>query len=208
MVPPKFKKGDKVRLVKKKHYFENGKDCRPGTREGDVYTIESKPKYFSVMHSYAYEVVESIYLLIEDEIELAAGPEYMTITFDVESGNKKAAHKAAHEAVEAAYAAWEEANKKPVYEDWTEEEIKQAMNCIDKLTHFAIMAGNDVQWAKLNGDEILCTITRIDSERELVGIATKMEEDTYNDWIGKCVSLYHALDIQLPSFIRSKNVKR
>lgn len=207
MVKPKFKKGDKVRLVKKKHYCGDGKDGRPGTHEGDVYTIESKPEYFSGFHSYAYEVVESIYLLIEDELELAK-PEYITVTFEVKSGNKKAAHKAAHQAVEAAYAAWETTKKAPSYEDWTTEEINRAKNCIDKLTNFIIMNGSDIQWSKLNNDEILCTITRIDSERELCGVAAKMQEDTYNEWIGKCVSLYHALDIQLPEFIRFKNVKR
>lgn len=210
MVSPKFKKGDKVRLVKEIYYkTKDGSSARPGIREGNVYTIETDPTYYRSLRNYVYDAAETIYLLVEDELELVE-PEYMTVTFEVKAGNKKAAHKVAHEAVEAAYAAWE-TPKEPVYENWTEEEIRKAQDAIAKLVHYVVMNGGDISWSKDNRGNIWCRHRRdlyAPFNQANKGMAKKMSEDTYNEWIGKCVSLYHAMDIQLPEFIRFKNVKR
>ncbi len=205
MVSPKFKKGDKVRLVKKKLFSDLSNGGRPDIHEGDVYTVKSTT-YFNGMCCYAYTVVESIYLLLEDEIELVE-PEYMTVTFEVKAGDKKAAHKAAHEAVETAYAAWE-TSKEPVYKDWTDEEIHKAQDAVAKLVHYVVMNGGDIQWVIHDNGITECSSMNHSTGHAKRGFAQKMSEYTYNEWIGKCVSLYHALDIQLPEFIRFKNVKR
>ena len=206
MVKPKFKKGDKVRLVKKIHYIENGKDARITLTKGDVYTIDCF-QYFNTLHQYTYEVKESVYLLVEDEIELATKPETIHLSFDIPANDKKAAHKTAHIAVENALREHAEA-KMPAYENWTEEEIRKAQDAIAKLVHYVIMNGGDVGWHK-HGSTIECVYCRgLNTDVRGFGTAKKMSEDTYNEWIGKCVSLYHALDIQLPEFIRFKNVKQ
>ena len=206
MVKPKFKKGDKVRLVKKIHYIENGKDARITLTKGDVYTIDCF-QYFETLHQYTYEVKESVYLLVEDEIELATKPETIHLSFDIPANDKKATHKTAHIAVENALREHAEA-KMPAYEDWTPEEIRTAQDAIAKLVHYVTMNGGDVGWHK-HGSTIECVHCRgLNTDVRGFGTAKKMSEDTYNEWIGKCVSLYHALDIQLPEFIRFKNVKR
>lgn len=206
MVKPKFKKGDKVRLVKKIHYIENGKDARITLTKGDVYTIDCL-KYFKTLHQYIYEVKESVYLLVEDEIELAAKPETIHLSFDIPANDKKAAHKTAHIAVENALREHAEA-KIPAYENWTEEEIRKAQDAIAKLVHYVIMNGGDVGWHK-HGSTIECVHYRgLNTNALDYGTAKKMPEDTYNEWIGKYVSLCHALDFPLPEFIRFKNVKQ
>lgn len=209
MVKPKFKKGDKVRLVKKIHYIENGKDARITLTKGDVYTIDCF-QYFNTLHQYTYEVKESVYLLVEDEIELAAKPETIHLSFDIPANDKKAAHKTAHIAVENALREHAEA-KMPAYENWTEEEIRKAQDAIAKLVHYVIMNGGDISWSKDNRGNIWCRHSRnmYDPFNQAnKGMAKKMPEDTYNEWIGKYVSLCHALDFPLPDFIRFKNVKQ
>lgn len=206
MVKPKFKKGDKVRLVKKIHYIENGKDARITLTKGDVYTIDCF-QYFNTLHQYTYEVKESVYLLVEDEIELAAKPETIHLSFDIPANDKKAAHKTAHIAVENALREHAEA-KMPAYENWTEEEIRKAQDAISKLVHYVIMNGGDVNLYK-HGSTIECVHCRgLNTDVRGFGTAKKMPEDTYNEWIGKYVSLCHALDFPLPEFIRFKNVKQ
>lgn len=206
MVKPKFKKGDKVRLVKKIHYIENGKDVRITLTKGDVYTIDCF-QYFETLHQYTYEVKESVYLLVEDEIELAAKPETIHLSFDIPANDKKAAHKTAHIAVENALREHAEA-KMPAYENWTEEEIRTAKDAIAKLVYYVIMNGGDVGWHK-HGSTIVCVHYRgLNTDVLGFGTAKKMPEDTYNEWIGKYVSLCHALDFPLPEFIRFKNVKQ
>lgn len=206
MVKPKFKKGDKVRLVKKIHYIENGKDARITLTKGDVYTIDCF-QYFNTLHQYTYEVKESVYLLVEDEIELAAKPETIHLSFDIPANDKKAAHKTAHIAVENALREHAEA-KMPAYENWTEEEIRKAQDAIAKLVHYVVMNGGDIQWVIHDNGITECSSMNHFTGHAKRGFAQKMSEDTYNEWIGKCVSLYHALDIQLPEFIRFKNVKQ
>lgn len=127
MVIPKFMPGDKVRFIEKKHC---GND-RPGLRKGAVYTIENKPKYFKTFNQYAYEVEESVYLLIEDEIELeelSLSEEYATSTrldFVIPITDKKEAHRIAHAEVEKALQEHEETRREyekiasRIYEDWT-----------------------------------------------------------------------------------------
>lgn len=206
MVKPKFKKGDKVRLVKKIHYIENGKDARITLTKGDVYTIDCF-QYFKTLHQYTYEVKESVYLLVEDEIELAAKPETIHLSFDIPANDKKAAHKTAHIAVENALREHAEA-KMPAYENWTEEEIRKAQDAIAKLVHYVTMNGGNVNWYK-HGSTIECVHCRgLNTDVRGFGTAKKMSEDTYNEWIGKYVSLCHALDFPLPEFIRFKNVKQ
>ena len=96
----------------------------------------------------------------------------------------------------------------PAYENWTEEEIRKAQDAIAKLVHYVIMNGGDVNWYK-HGSTIECVYCKgLNTDVRGFGTAKKMSEDTYNEWIGKYVSLCHALDFPLPEFIRFKNVKR
>lgn len=219
MVIPKFMPGDKVRFIEKKHYG-NG---RPGLRKGAVYTIENKPKYFKTFNQYAYEIEESVYLLIEDEIELeeySLNEEYATsarLDFVIPITDKKEAHRIAHAEVEKVLQEHEKTRREyeklasRTYEDWTTEEIRMAQDAIAKFVHYVTVNGGDISWTKDNRGNIWCRHRRDLCEpfnEANKGMAKKMSEDTYNEWIGKCVSLYHALDIQLPEFIRFKNVKR
>lgn len=206
MVKPKFKKGDKVRLVKKIHYIENGKDARITLTKGDVYTIDCF-QYFETLHQYTYEVKESVYLLVEDEIELVTKAKTIHLTIDIPANDKKEAHKIAHVAVEDALRKHAE-TKAPVYEDWTTEEIRMAQDAIAKLVHYVVMNGGDIQWTIHDNGITECSSMNHFTGHAKRGFAQKMSEDTYNEWIGKCVSLYHAMDIQLPKFIRFKNVKQ
>lgn len=205
MVTPKFKKGDKIRFVKSKHYG-NG---RITLHKGDVYTIDSDPKYFNTFSQYVYEVKESVYLLVEDEIEPAKDTETIHLTLDIPANDKKAAHKAAHIAVENALREHVEA-KDPTCEDWTPDEIRMAQDAIAKLVHYVTVNGGDISWAKDNRGNIWCRHRRDLYEpfnKANKGMAKKMSEDTYNEWIGKYVSLCHAMRFPLPAFIRFKNVK-
>lgn len=219
MVIPKFMPGDKVRLIEKKHY---GND-RPGLRKGAVYTIENKPKYFKTFNQYAYEVEESVYLLIEDEIELeefSLSEEYVTsarLDFVIPITDKKEAHRIAHAEVEKALQEHEETRREyeklasRTYEDWTPEEIRTAQDAIAKLVHYVTVNGGDISWAKDNRGNIWCRYRRDLYEpfnKANKGMAKKMSEDAYNEWIGKYVSLCHAMRFPLPEFIRFKNVKQ
>lgn len=219
MVIPKFMPGDKVRFIEKKHY---GND-RPGLHKGAVYTIENKPKYFKTFNQYAYEVEESVYLLIEDEIELeefSLSEEYVTsvrLDFVIPITDKKEAHRIAHAEVEKALQEHEETRREyeklasRTYEDWTPEEIRTAQDSIAKLVHYVTVNGGDISWAKDNRGNIWCRHRRDLYEpfnKANKGMAKKMPEDTYNEWIGKYVSLCHAMRFPLPAFIRFKNVKQ
>lgn len=219
MVIPKFMPGDKVRFIEKKHY---GND-RPGLRKGAVYTIENKPKYFKTFNQYAYEVEESVYLLIEDEIELeelSLSEEYVTsarLDFVIPITDKKEAHRIAHAEVEKVLQEHEKIRREyeklasRTYEDWTPEEIRTAQDAIAKLVHYVTVNGGDISWAKDNHGNIWCRHRRDLHEpfnKANKGMAKKMSEDTYNEWIGKYVSLCHAMHFPLPAFIRFKNVKQ
>ena len=70
------------------------------------------------------------------------------------------------------------------------------------------MNGGDIQWVIHDNGITECSSMNHFTGHAKRGFAQKMSEDTYNEWIGKCVSLYHALDIQVPEFIRFKNVKQ
>ena len=215
MVSPEFMPGDKVRFIEKKHYGKG----RPGLRKGAVYTIENKPKYFKTFNQYAYEVEESVYLLVEDEIELeeySLNEEYATsarLDFVIPITDKKEAHRIAHAEVEKVLQEHEETRREyeklasRTYEDWTDEEIHKAQDAVAKLVHYVVMNGGDIQWVIHDNGITECSSMNHFTGHAKRGFAQKMSEDTYNEWIGKCVSLYHALDIQLPAFIRFKNVK-
>lgn len=205
MVSPEFKKGDKVRLVEKK-YYPNG---RCNLHVGDIYTIkkcEVHPRFYRR----SYEVEECPYVVISDEIELVTKADTVHLTIDIPANDKKEAHKIAHVAVEDVLRKHAE-TKAPVYGDWTLEEIRTAQDAIAKLVHYVTVNGGDISWAKDNRGNIWCRYRRDLYEpfnKANKGMAKKMSEDAYNEWIGKYVSLCHAMRFPLPEFIRFKNVKQ
>lgn len=182
-----------------------------GFKVGDIVEIKDLDGVLDGVVTYS--IYDNIYVLREDEIE-PVNDKTLTVTFEVPLFNKKEAHRIAHKMVEKAFndAEAEAAKTAPKkHEDWTPEEIRTAQDSIAKLVHYVTVNGGDISWAKDNRGNIWCRHRRDLYEpfnKANKGMAKKMPEDTYNEWIGKYVSLCHAMRYPLPTFIRFKNVKQ
>ena len=73
-----------------------------------------------------------------------------------------------------------------------------------------IRSGGDLFWhytAKENEIEVVVYKSISESNNILSGRAAPHHSDDYNEWIGKCVSLYKALNMKVPTFIALKNME-
>lgn len=96
-------------------------------------------------------------------------------------------------------------------EDWSESEIQQARLLTTNLLTEIIYNGGDVCFSDYVDDDnrtrIICEIYKesFKYDDRLRGEFICCEQDVYNDWIGKCVSVCKALNHPIPDFIMNKN---
>lgn len=214
----KFQKGDKVRITAFKHGEE--RHYKGGFNVGDIITITivyartSRPDF--------YEVIETDdYIFFEDELELVKSDtckhdcstctchdDTVTISVDIPLNDKKEAHRIVHAMVKKAY----QDAAKPVHkhESWSKADITLARDLVVAQADQVIRTGGDLYWhytAKENEIEAIVygSLSKHDNIR--LGRAAPHHADDYNEWIGKCVSLYKALNMEVPTFISHKNME-
>ena len=213
----KFKPGDKVRITAFKHGEERHYKC--GFNIGDIITITmvyartSRPSYYKVIET-------DDYIFFEDELELVKSgtckhdcstctchDETVTLSADIPLNNKKEAHRIVHAMVEKAY----QDAAKPVHkhESWSKADITLARDLVVAQADQVIRSGGDLYWhytAKENEIEAVVYKSLSEPDNIRLGRAAPHHSDDYNEWIGKCVSLYKALNMEVPSFIALKNM--
>lgn len=214
----KFKPGDKVCITafkygEKRHY--NG-----GFNVGDIITITmvhamtSSPDFYDVAET-------DDYIFFEDELELVKSDvcnhdcstctchdDTVTISVDIPLNDKKEAHRIVHAMVKKAY----QDAAKSVYkhELWSKAEITLARDLVVAQADQVIRSGGDLLWhytAKENEIEVVVYESPSESGNIRSGRAAPHHADEYNEWIGKCVSLYKALNMEVPTFISHKNME-
>lgn len=210
----KFKPGDKVRIV----CFKYGNNREAKYRVGDFITID---KVYCEGHCPVYEIVgDDVWVFHEDELELVkpdtckhdcsictCHDETVTLSADIPLNNKKEAHRIVHAMVEKAY----QDAAKPVHkhESWSKADITLARDLTVAQADQVIRSGGDLYWhytAKENEIEAVVYKSLSEPDNIRLGRAAPHHSDEYNEWIGKCVSLYKALHMDIPSFIALKNM--
>ena len=211
----KFKPGDKVRIV----CFKYGNNREAKYRVGDFITID---KVYCEGHCPVYEIVgDDVWVFHEDELELVkpntckhdcstctCHDETVTINADIPLNDKKEAHRIVHTMVEKAY----QDAAKPVHkhESWSKADITLARDLVVAQADQVIRSGGDLYWhytAKENKIEAVVYKSLSEPDNIRLGRAAPHHSDEYNEWIGKCVSLYKALRMDIPSFIALKNME-
>lgn len=213
----KFKPGDKTRIV----CFKYGNKREAKYRVGDIITID---KVYHDGHCPTYEIVgDDDWIFHEDELELVKSnnckhdcstctchDDTVTISVDIPLNNKKEAHRIVHAMVKKAY----QDAAKPVHkhESWSKAEITLARDLVVAQADQVIRSGGDLYWhytAKENEIEVVVYGSLSEPKPDNIrrGRAAPHHSDDYNEWIGKCVSLYKALNIDVPTFISHKNME-
>ena len=185
----KFKTGDKVRITAFKH----------GTK-----------RYYEGGFNFDDELE-----LVEDDIcshncdICTCHRDTVTINnTDIPLNDKKEAHRVVHAMVEKAYQ--DAAKPVPKHESWSKADITLARDLVVAQADQVIRSGGDLYWhytAKEN--EIEAVVYKSLSEPDNIRLdrAAPHHADDYNEWIGKCASLYKALNMDVPSFIAIKNME-
>ena len=211
----KFKPGDKVRIV----CFKHGNNRKAKYRVGDIITID---KVYCVGLCPTYEIVgDDDWIFHEDELEpvkddtckhdcptCTCHDDTVTLSADIPLDDKKEAHRIVHAMVEKAYQ--DAAKLMPKHESWSEADITLARDLTVAQSDLVIRSGGDLYWhytAKENEIEVVVYKSISESDNILSGRATPHHSDDYNEWIGKCVSLYKALNMKVPTFIALKNME-
>lgn len=211
----KFKPGDKVCIVR----FKYGNNREAKYRVGDIITIDKE--YCGALYP-AYKIVgDDNWIFYEDELELVkpntckydcstctCHDNTVTLSTDIPLNDKKEAHRIVHAMVEKAY----QDVAKPVHkhESWSKAEITLARDLTVAQADQVIRSGGDLYWrytAKENEIEVVVYGSLSESDNVRLGRAAPHHSDDYNEWIGKCVSLYKALHMDVPSFIALKNME-
>lgn len=211
----KFKPGDKVRIV----CFKYGNNREAKYRVGDFITID---KVYCEGHCPVYEIVgDDVWVFHEDELELVkpdtckhdcstctCHDETVTLSADIPLNDKKEAHRIVHTMVEKAYQ--DAAKPVPKHESWSKADITLARDLVVAQADQVIRSGGDLYWhytAKENEIEAVVYKSLSEPVNIRLGHAAPHHSDEYNEWIGKCVSLYKALNMEVPSFIALKNME-
>lgn len=214
----KFQTGDKARITAFKHGEE--RHYTGGFNVGDiinitmVHTLTSRPDFYDVAESDAY-------VFFEDELELVKPDtckhdcstctchnDTVTISVDIPLNDKKEAHRIVHAMVKKAY----QDAAKPVHkhESWSKADITLARDLVVAQADQVIRSGGDLFWhytAKENEIEVVVYESLSEPDNIRSGRAAPHHADDYNEWIGKCVSLYKALNMEVPTFISHKNME-
>lgn len=214
----KFKPGDKVRITAFK-YGVNRHD-NGGFNVGDIITITNVHDW--PFWPYFYDVIETDdYIFFEDELELVKSDtckhdcptctchdDTVTLSADIPLDDKKEAHRIVHAMVEKAYQ--DAAKPVPKHESWSKADITLARDLTVAQADQVIRSGGDLYWhctAKDNEIEAVVYESLSESDNIRFGRAAPHHSDDYNEWIGKCVSLYKALHMNIPPFIALKNME-
>lgn len=211
----KFKPGDKVRIV----YFKYGNNREVKYRVGDIITID---KVYCDGPCPTYEIVgDDVWIFYENELELVKSDtckhdcptctchdDTVTLNADIPLNDKKEAHRIVHAMVEKAY----QDAAKPVHkhESWSKADITLARDLTVAQADQVIRSGGDLYWhytAKDNEIEAVVYGSLSEHGNIRFARAAPHHSDDYNEWIGKCVSLYKALHMDVPSFIALKNME-
>ena len=211
----KLKPGDKVRIV----CFKYGNMREAKYRVGDIITID-KVHYDGPCP--AYEIVgDDDWIFHEDELELVkpntckhdcstctCHDDTVTISVDIPLNDKKEAHRIVHAMVKKAYQ--DAAKPVPKHESWSKADITLARDLTVAQADQVIRSGGDLYWhytAKENEIEVVVYGSLSEHDNIRLGRAAPHHADDYNEWIGKCVSLYKALNMEVPTFISHKNME-
>lgn len=211
----KFQKGDKVRIV----CFKYGNNRKAKYRVGDIITID---KVYCDGFSPVYEIVgDDDWIFHEEELELVKSDtckhdcstctchdDTVTISVDIPLNDKKEAHRIVHAMVKKAY----QDAAKPVHkhESWSKADITLARDLVVAQADQVIRTGGDLYWhytAKENEIEAIVYGSLSEHDNIRLGRTAPHHADDYNEWIGKCVSLYKALNMEVPTFISHKNME-
>ena len=95
------------------------------------------------------------------------------------------------------------------HESWSKADITLARDLTVAQADQVIRSGGDLYWhytAKENEIEVVVYGSLSESDNIRFGRAAPHHSDDYNEWIGKCVSLYKALHMDIPPFIVLKNM--
>ena len=213
----KFKPGDKVRITAFKHGEE--RHYNGGFNVGDIITITMV--HARTSHPDLYKVIETDdYVFFEDELEpvkddtckhdcptCTCHDDTVTLSADIPLDDKKKAHRIVHAMVEKAYQ--DAAKPMPKHESWSKADITLARDFVVAQADQVIRSGGDLYWhytAKDNEIEAVVYGSLSESDNIRFGRAAPHHADDYNEWIGKCVSLYKALHMNIPPFIALKNM--
>lgn len=214
----KFKPGDKVRITEFKRgverHYNGGFNC------GDIITIIG----VHVGHSGpdGYDVAETDdYIFFEDELKLVKSDtckhdcstctchdDTVTISVDIPLNDKKEAHRIVHAMVKKAYQ--DAAKSASKHESWSEADITLARDLTVAQADLVIRSGGDLYWHYTAKDNEIAAVvykSLSDPDNTRIGRAVPHHADDYNEWIGKCVSLYKALNMEVPTFISHKNME-
>ena len=211
----KFKPGDKVRIV----CFKYGNNREAKYRVGDIITID---KVYCVGLCPIYEIVgDDDWIFHEDELEpikddtckhdcltCTCHDDTVTLSADIPLDDKKEAHRIVHAMVEKAYQ--DAAKPMHKHESWSKADITLARDLAVAQADQVIRSGGDLYWhytAKENEIEVVVYGSLSESDNIRFGRAAPHHSDDYNEWIGKCVSLYKALNMKVPTFIALKNME-
>lgn len=214
----KFKPGDKVRITAFKHGEE--RHYTGGFNVGDIITITMVHTLTSRLDF--YDVAESdAYVFFEDELELVkpdtckhdcstctCHDDTVTISVDIPLNDKKEAHRIVHAMVKKAYQ--DAAKHVHKHESWSKADITLARDLVVAQADQVIRSGGDLYWyytAKENEIAAVVYKSLSDPDNTRIGRASPHHADDYNEWIGKCVSLYKALNMEVPTFISHKNME-
>ena len=214
----KFKPGDKVRIACFK-YGVNRHD-NGGFNVGDIITITNVNDWPFL--PYFYDVAETDdYIFFEDELELVKSDvckhdcstctchdDTVTISVDIPLHDKKEAHRIVHAMVKKAY----QDAAKPVHkqDSWSKADVTLARDLVVAQADQVIRSGGDLYWhytAKDNEIEAVIYKSLSEPDNTSSGRAAPHHADDYNEWIGKCVSLCKALNMEVPTFISHKNME-
>lgn len=213
----KFQNGDKVRIV----CFKYGNNRKAKYRVGDIITID---KVYCDGFSPVYEIVgDDDWIFHEEELELVKSDtckhdcstctchdDTVTISVDIPLNDKKEAHRIVHAMVKKAYQDAAKSARK--HESWSEADITLARDLVVAQADLVIRSGGDLYWhytAKENEIEVVVYGSLSEPKPDNIrrGRAAPHHSDDYNEWIGKCVSLYKALNMEVPTFISHKNME-
>lgn len=211
----KFKSGDKVRIV----CFKYGNNRKAKYRVSDIITID---KVYCDGFSPVYEIVgDDDWIFHEDELELVKSDtckhdcstctchdDTVTISVDIPLNDKKEAHRIVHAMVKKAYQDAAKSARK--HESWSKADITLARDLVVAQADQVIRSGGDLYWhytAKDNEIEAVIYKSLSEPDNTSSGRAAPHHSEEYNEWIGKCVSLYKALNMEVPTFISHKNME-
>lgn len=214
----KFKPGDKVRITAFKYGVN--RHYNGGFNVGDTITITDVHDW--PFWPYFYDVAETDdYIFFEDELEpvkddickhdcstCTCHDDTVTLSADIPLNDKKEAHRIVHTMVEKAYQ--DAAKPVPKHESWSKADITLARDLVVAQADQVIRSGGNLYWhytAKENEIEVVVYGSLSEHNNIRLGRAAPHHSDEYNEWVGKCVSLYKALHMDVPSFIALKNME-